>query len=205
VQDLHDIEENLRVIRRLMERGRRYEAITGRGALVGGTAALAVAALVAWLQRRPDPPHWAFLLPWLALALLTVAWVVRAALRIPPGLGDDGGRGVSAAARAVGRAVLPAYVAAAAMTVASAHAIDAFLPAAWMCLHGVAILATSYHAPRRLAVLGGLFLAFGAALLVSRGACGWSPDPNLVMAAGFGGLHVGYGLFSVLRPLRDDD
>ena len=203
MQDLHEIEDNLRVIRRLMERGQRYEAITGRGALLAGIAALAVAGLVQWaVSSGSGWRGYAFLVAWPALALLSAAWLLRAALRLPGRPGDDATSRLPAAAHAVGRAVLPPYVVSAALTLAALTSLNVtLLPGAWAALHGVAILATAYHAPRRLVVLGWVFLLAGAALLAAIGLFRLHLPPNLAMALIFGGLHLGYGLFSVLRPL----
>lgn len=216
MQDMHEIEDNLRVIRRLMERGQRYEAITGRGALVAGIAAFAVAALVEWI-RRSDPFSWgherthAFVLAWPLLAVVSAAWLVLAALRIPADPEDDASRRLSASARSVCRAVLPAYLLAAALTLCAEglhpQPPSGLLAGAWTALHGIAILATAYHAPRRLVVLGWIFLAYGCAALVATAVLGHriEPSANLIAAVGFGGLHLAYGLYSVLRPLPAED
>lgn len=211
MHDVREIEDNLRTIRRLMERGRRYEAITGRGALLAGSAALVVAFLVNRLGGRA-PSWWtldapaAFLIAWPLLALLSAGWLARAALRLPASPDDDATRRLSASARAVGRAVLPAYVLALALTIGSLREPRLeLLAGAWIALHGIAILATSYHAPRRLVVLGGIFLAAGAWMPCAYGLGAPAPSPNAALALAFGGLHLGYGLFSVLRPLPAED
>jgi len=231
VQHERDIEQTLKVIRRLMERGERYEAITGRGALLSGIAALAVAALIhlgggsGMPGARDDGNPYVFIGAWTALAIACAASVgvtaLRGSWRARDG-GDDEGRRVSAQARAVIRAVLPAYLLATVATAGLAswgqilvHGV-VLLPPIWMALHGVAILATSYHAPRRLILLGWTFLVAGCAQLLAMAVVGhfvapsvqsWiaSIDPNLVMALGFGGLHLGYGLLCLLRPLREDE
>jgi hypothetical protein len=222
VQHERDIEQTLRVIRRLMERGERYEAITGRGALLSGLAALAVAAAVHFAGRANVPgAQWGsdpyvFIGAWTALAVACAASVGFTALRGSwrargEGDEDDPGRRVSAQARAVIRAVAPAYLLATVSTAVLACVApvtgEMILPAIWTSLHGVAILATSYHAPRRLIGLGWTFLVVGCAQLVAMFA-GQYPrwvHPNLAMALGFGGLHLAYGLLCLLRPLREDE
>ena len=206
MQDVHEIEDNLRVIRRLMERGRRYEAITGRGALLAGVAALVVAGLVQWLAHASGFGRaWGFLIAWPALALACAAGLLRAGLRIPARPNDVETERLSSAARAVGRAVLPAYVLSAALTLAALSTLHVMiLPGAWAALHGIAILATAYHAPRRLVILGWIFLLSGAGMLAAIGLFRLQVPPNLAMAITFGGLHLGYGLYSVLRPLPSE-
>lgn len=212
MQDVREIEENLRLIRRLMERGRRYEAITGRGALMAGTAALGVALLVSWMQAR-DPFGWGagardavFLVAWPLLALVSAAWLARAAWRIPAGPDDDLTRRLSASARAVCVAVFPPYLLSAALTLGAIRGdLVEVLPGAWIALHGIAILATAYHAPRRLVVLGWIFLGLGSLHLATLAQAGSLVGPNLALGVAFGGLHLAYGLFSVLRPLPAED
>jgi hypothetical protein len=182
MKDVRQAEETLAVIRRLMERGQRYEAITARGALVAGLAALGTSAACAWLEASDR----AFLLAWLGVAAVSAAWVVLPAL---VGTRATAGRWGSPQARAVGVAVLPPYVAGAVLTALLVRAgLADLLPATWMLMHGCAILATWHHAPRRLVALGVAFLATGAVLA-------FAPVPrDAAMAIGFGGLNVLHAL-----------
>ncbi len=206
MHDVRDIEESLRTIRKLMERGQRYEAITARGGLLSGLLALAVAAASPRLSAgawASDPVR-AFLITWGALGILCAAWVAGSALRAARAA-DPEGRRISAQARAVGVSVLPAYVAAIAVTAALVVRDAGWaLPAAWMLLHGVAILSTAHHAPRRLVGLGWSFLVAGsiAAFVVPPGDMAAA---SLAMGGAFGGLHALYGAFSLLVPLAPAD
>lgn len=207
-QDVKQVEETLATIRRLMERGQRYEAVTGKGALVSGFAALGMAGLVHWLWAQPnlsDHGLEIFCAAWGLLALVCAAWIVRGAMRLP--FDADAGRATrfSAGARAVGRAVLPAYVAAIAITIGAMDWRHVYLPGAWMCLHGVAILATAHHAPPRLVRLGWAFLVLGVLLSIPFGLLSWHVGFNAGMAVGFGGLNIAYGLFSLLHPLPAEE
>ena len=195
MQDVRQVEENLAVIRRLMERGTRYEAITGRGALVAGAAALAVAG---FLHFGPLTGDASFLATWAALAVAAASWVALPALRASHAAAPEGSS-VSAQARAVALEVVPAYLAAAVLTAVLWRGGRAdLLPCAWMLLHGVAILATASHAPSRLVRLGIAFVAAGAVAGLL------SVDRDLAMAAGFGGLNIVYGAIS-LAARREDD
>lgn len=208
MQDLRDIEDNLRVIRKLMERGQRYEAITGRGSLLAGALAvvggLALSRAFGDGRVLGDSVSW-FVLSWAGVAIACAAWVIVRALL---GADHDEGRRLSAQARAVGRSVLPAYVAAVAFTLALLERGPggaSLLPGAWMLMHGVAILSTSYHAPPRLRALGWTFVVAGVVAALMLFGPVRLAHLNLVMALGFGGLHLAYGLFSLLRPLPAEE
>ena len=188
MQETRDVEQTLATIRRLMERGRQYEAITARGALLAGLAALAASAGL-WTWARHD--HRAFLLTWLAVAAAAASWTLVAALRHSR---RTGASWISAQARSVGLAVLPAYVVAAVLTVLLAPAHPWLLPPTWMLLHGTAVLATWYHAPPRLVRLGVAFLVVGAALAFV------DLDPHVEMALGFGVLNLLHALVARRRP-----
>lgn len=209
----------LEVIRRLMERGQEYESISGRGAIAAGlTALLAAGALAAGSHGDSTA---VFLATWLVVALAAAAWTA-----IPAVVASRAGSGgTSPQARAVLRAVTPAYVAAASLTAllgARTLALDGsadylpgagfevtdLLPAAWTLLHGVAILATSHHAPPRLVRLGVAFVALGVILSIAQvpvsGEALLPIGRDLAMALGFGGLHLAYGLVAMVHGRKDD-
>ena len=191
------MERTLAVIRRLMERATRYEAITGRGALVAGLAALGVSAAIHWIPLKGDA--W-FLGLWSALAVAGAVSVVLPALRGARENNPDGRR-VSAQAATVAGEVAPVWIAAVVLTVVFATQLGGtvLLPCAWMMLHGLSILATAAHAPRRLLRLGYAFLVAGALAGLLR------LDRDLAMAVGFGALNIAYGLLARLARLDDDD
>jgi hypothetical protein len=68
----------------------------------------------------------------------------------------------------------------------------------WLMLFGCALIATSVLTVRVLAWLGALFMAFGALAL-------WLPTSvhNLLLGAGFGGLHLLFGAFLVGRATHE--
>ena len=194
MQDGKQVEENLAVIRRLMERGTQYEAVTSAGSLLAGFAAGGAAAFVRW---GPWHGEGAFVLTWVALAVSAAAGVAFQGLRGSRS-SDPEGRRISAQARAVASEVLPAYLAAGVLTVLlwRAGRVD-LLPATWMLLHGVAILSTAAHAPRRLVWLGVAFIAAGTTIGLL------DLDRRIFMPLVFGGFHVAYGL--VARFLSRDE
>jgi hypothetical protein len=196
MNDARQFEETLATIRRLMERGTRYEAITGRGALLAGLAAVATSGILRFGPWHGDA---AFLGAWVAVAVAAASWILASALR-GARQSDPEGRRISAQARAVALEVAPAMAAAVLITAGLWRVgASSLLPCAWMLLHGVAILATAAHAPRRLVRLGALFLVAGGLLALV------PLDRDLAMALGFGGLNLAYGVLSVVSAERDDD
>lgn len=198
LHDVTEIEQNLRVIRKLMERGQRYEAITGRGSLLAGLLAIAVGVAA----DRAGVASVRFVALWALVACACVAWVGVNAARAARAGAEA--RRLTSQGRAVLRAVAPAYLAAAALTASAVASAWLPLPPIWLLLHGTAILATSYHSPPRLAAFRWCVLAAGAASLALPPSV-LAAHANLVMAASFGGLHLAYGIFSLARPLPPTD
>ena len=63
------------------------------------------------------------------------------------------------------------------------------LPGCWLLLYGTGLAAGGAMSVRIVPVMGLVFMALGVAAFVAPSAWG-----NLFMAAGFGGLHIGFGL-----------
>src|SRR4051812_23713642 len=112
MNDARQFEETLATIRRLMERGTRYEAITGRGALLAGLAAVATSGILRFGPWHGDA---AFLGAWVAVAVAAASWILASALR-GARQSDPEGRRISAQARAVALEVAPAMAAAVLIT-----------------------------------------------------------------------------------------
>ena len=200
-----EAEENLRVIRSLMEKATVYRAISAPSALVGGLlAALAGGALVWPLQAAAESAP-VFFAVWLGVLVVSAsanAWFLRldAARR--------GDQFISPGMKMALTALAPAYITAAFATGLAALCLDRYLiaglylmlPGIWCVLHGLGLLATGHFAPRSIGRLGWCFLAAGLAIT---GTCLANPrgffvagDPhraaNAVMAVTFGGFHIIY-------------
>ena len=67
--------------------------------------------------------------------------------------------------------------------------LGALLPGTWILLYGTAVTAAGALSVRIVPVMGVLFMALGALALVFSPGYG-----NALMAAGFGGLHVVFGV-----------
>jgi hypothetical protein len=191
-----EAEEHLRVIRRLMERATIYRAISAPTALVGGLLSLLVGAYLHW-----NPPFGVrigeavgqkiFFAAWGGVLLVTglanALFLAREARR-------RGGSFLSPGMRKAFRAIFPAFLAAAVMTVCFVEVYH-ILPMIWMILYGLALISASQISPEAIPRLGWGFLImglvfFGWAFLMKDGNL--FTVPNLLMAISFGGLHLLY-------------
>jgi hypothetical protein len=173
---------NLRYIRETMASAGAFTALSGRGAVAMGMTAL-VAAYVA--DRQPTGTRW--LLVWLAEATVAlgigIVTMRRKARRAGASLFVGPGRRfmLSYAAPMVAGIVL---------TVALyASGLMTMLPGAWLLLYGAAVVAGGASTIRPIPIAGACFMALGAFALFAPSWMG-----NWLMAAGFGGIHVGFGL-----------
>jgi hypothetical protein len=185
---LHDrAMDNLRFIRETMERAGSFTAVSGWGSIATGVTAL----LAAWLaSAQRDPASW--LGVWSAEALLALgigAWaVVRKARAAGMPL-------LSGPGRKVALSLSPPLVAGALLTGVLFHAgLLAILPGMWLLLFGVGIVAAGSYSVRIVPVMGLSFMLLGAVAFLL--PMSWA---NGVMALGFGGLHILFGLLIARR------
>ena len=177
--------DNLRFIRETMEQAAGVTAVSGWG-MVGIGVVAAVAAAVAQFGS------FGWVAPWLGaaaaapgLSLVAIIRKVRHAAGAPlPGV-----------ARKLLLAFAPTMMAGAVLSAAVLHAgATALLPGLWMLLYGAAVMAAGAFSVRAVPVMGACFLALGVVALVAPAAWG-----NLLLALGFGGLHLGFGTFIARR------
>jgi len=172
--------EDLRYIRETMERSSAFTATPGWGQVLMGLTAIGAAG-VAFRQRTAD----AWLVVWLVEALVAVAISVtamqlkarRAGLPLTSGPG-----------RKFALGFLPCVVVAVLLTVALYRAgLVRLLPGVWLLLYGAGVVTGGAFSIPLLPAMGLCFLLTGAsALFVPE----WG---NLLMGAGFGGLHILFG------------
>lgn len=177
----HRAMEDLRFIRRTMETGNSFTAVPGWGGVWMGVTALLAAGLAA---TRTTTEGW--LGVWAAESLIAIgigAWAVhRKARRVElPVLSGTG--------RKVLLSFLPPALAGLVVTVALWQGgATTLIPGTWLLLYGVGVVAAGTFSVRVVPVMGVCFMVLGAvALLVAPGA------GNVLMAVGFGGLHIVFG------------
>lgn len=187
-QPLHDRAiDNLRFIRDTMERAGSFTAVPGWGQVAIGITALGAAALAA---RQPGVLPW--MVVWLAEALLAIAiagWAMGRKARAghTPLL--------STPARRFALAFLPPLVAGGMLTVALYFTGGArLIPGTWLVLYGTGVMAGGALSVPIVPLMGLAFVATGAMALF--GPAGWS---DACLAAGFGGLHIVFGLIIARR------
>lgn len=179
----HHAAENLRFIRDTMERAGAFTAVPGWGGVLMGITALAAAALAA---VQPTVDRW--LLTWLAEGWLAFAIggvaMIRKAARLETPLTAKPGRRFLLA-------YVPPILVGAVLTLALYQAgLTALLPALWLLCYGAAVMAGGALSVPAVPVMGGCFLVLGlVALFAPVGAGDW------LLAAGFGGIHIGFGLY----------
>ncbi len=183
---LHDrAAADLNFIRRTMERSAAFTAVSGWAGIAMG----AVALTAWWSTRDLTGPAWLWI------------WVLAAAVAgsiAVVGLVLKGRRLGEPLLRGPGRKFLlgtaPALIVGAALTLALARA-DAteLLPGAWLMLYGAAVLGGGVFSVRVIPVMGASFLMLGALALA---VTAWG---SALLAAGFGGLHMGFGALIAWR------
>ena len=179
--------ENLRYIRGAMECAARFTAVPGWGGVAMGATALAAAA---WARQHTSPQRW--LGVWLLEACVAVVVGVAAmALKAR----RSGTTLSSGPARRFLLTLTPPIGAGAVLTRALAReGLVTLLPGVWLLLYGTAVVTGGAMSVRPVLAMGALCVLLGCAALASPGAWG-----TAYMAAGFGGLHVGFGLVIARR------
>jgi hypothetical protein len=177
--------DDLSYIRRTMAGAAEFTDVPGRGlVLIGVTAVLAAAA-----ADRAAGNGWLWV--WLAEALVAGTIGVLATLRK---IRDRHGAVLPPPARKFLFSFVPALVAGAILT-AAAGPDRRLLPGLWLSLYGVGVTAAGAFSVRAVPAMGLSFLALGAlALWPATRAFG-----DLILAAGFGGLHLGFGWWIARR------
>jgi hypothetical protein len=175
--------ESLHYIRDAMSRAGEFTAIPGWGGVAMGVTAIAAAIV----SGPPDNS-----IRWVSV------WLVEAAVAVPIGLvtmtrkARRIGTPLSSAAPAhrFALAYVPPLVAGTILTpVFAASDLMARLPGCWLLMYGSAIVSGGAQSVRIVPRMGVCFMTLGAVAFAAPAAWG-----HWLLAAGFGGFHVVFGL-----------
>jgi hypothetical protein len=179
--------ENLQYIRETMERAGSFTAVPGWGGILMGVSAILTALVSGHLPSRN-----LWFAAWLgeaALALAIGGWAmlqkakaVQSPLLVGPG-------------RKFALSLCPAMIAGAALTLVLYRGeLFELMPGTWLLLYGVSVVTSGAFSVKVVPIMGLCFMALGIIALLSPLAFA-----NWFMAAGFGGLHIAFGIVIARR------
>jgi hypothetical protein len=178
--------DNLRYMRRVMERAGSFTAVPGVGGAMIGVTALAAA----WVSTRHPQGGWRVSV-WLLESLVAFAiGIAGASLKSwranMPLLSGPGRKFVAGFA--------PAMLAGGLLTAVLYQAgIVSLLPGVWLLLYGASVVSGGWSSVRVVPLMGACFMAVGAAALLA------PASGPLLLAAGFGGLHIVFGVIIAVK------
>jgi hypothetical protein len=179
--------DDLSFIRRTMEHATAFTAVPGWGGVAMGATALVAAAIA---NRSVAPSEW--LVPWLVasvVALVIGGWAMARKAR------RAGTTVFSYSGRRFVLSFLPPLAVGALLTAALARAgLYQALPGTWLLLYGTGVVTGGAFSIRVVPIMGICFVLLGVVALF--GQPGWG---NALMATGFGGLHIVFGLLIARR------
>lgn len=179
--------DNLRFIRETMERAGAFTAVPGWGGCIIGATAIA-AAFVAALQSTVD----LWLITWLMEGMLAIG---IGALAMKEKAEATGEPLFTPPARRFALSFAPPLLVGALLTVVLYRAgIGAAIPGTWLLLYGTGVVTGGAYSVRVIPVMGVCFMLLGAVAL-------FCPLPlgNILLGAGFGTLHIIFGLIIARR------
>ncbi|MCA1574681.1 MAG: hypothetical protein LC770_09130 [Acidobacteria bacterium] len=178
--------DNLRYIRETMERASAFTGISGWGDVAIGATALLAAFIAA---QQSSFKGW--LAVWIAealVSLLIAGWSMDRKARAAqlPLLSGPG--------RKVAFSLSPPILAGGLLTIVlyRADLID-FIPGVWLLLYGTGVVTGGMFSVPIIPLMGMCFMGLGAAALFAPAFANW------LMAAGFGGLHIVFGVIIARR------
>lgn len=173
--------DNLRFIRAAMESATAFTGVSGKGYVLAGISAL----FAAWLAAQQTEA-----VTWLGVWMLELLLAGGAGLALTAAKTEKQGKALwSASGRKLLLAFIPAMAIGGVLTLALYLRGDlALLPGIWLGIYGAAVTTAGAHSVRIVPSMGIAFMLLGAATLLL-------PLPaELMLAAGFGGLHIAFGI-----------
>lgn len=179
--------EDLHFIRQTMQNAASFTAVPGWGAVAMGVAAVATAFVA------PSPARaQAWLMTWVGAALTAFAVGVVSTFWKAQRVGTPI---LPQFARKFLQTLFPPLLAGAIISSAIyAAGLERPLPGIWLMLYGVGVMSAGTFSVSIVPVMGLCFMAAGGAALFC--PAGWA---NVLMAAGFGGLHILFGAIIARR------
>ncbi len=178
--------DNLSFIRQTMERATAFTAVPGWGGVIMGCVALVAAAV----SRGQQGAEW--LATWLGAAIVALSiggWAMHRKAR-------SGGTTVfSYSGRRFVLSYVPPIAVGALLTVVLVRAgFYTILPGTWLLLYGTGVVTGGAFSVRVVPLMGICFMALGTLALLGPHAWG-----NALLVAGFGFLHIVFGLIIARR------
>ena len=181
-------EANLRFIRQAMERSSVFTSLSGRGAILTGVTAVGAS----WMaSRQAEFTGWLGI--WLAEAAVAVLIAATTTLLK---VQRSETPAITRPIRNFAFGMAPPFLAAGVLTVALARAeqLHWMIPGAWLLLYGCGIATGGAFSVRIVPVMGCCFMLLGTlALFVP------STLHDTLLAFGFGGLHIVFGVIITRR------
>lgn len=179
--------DNLKYIRETMERATAFTGISG-----WGQVAIGITALGSSFFSAQQKTFKAWLAVWMAeavIALLITGWSMdRKARTAKMPL-------VSGPGRKVAFSLSPPIFAGAIVTVVLYRAgLTSAIPGLWLLLYGTGVVTGGMFSVSAVPIMGLCFMALGAAAFFAP-----AEFANWLMAAGFGGLHIVFGVIIARR------
>lgn len=194
---VREAEENLRIIRDLMERSTRYSTFSGLSGVFAGLVSIAGCLVQRFyvLSLPRETQSTAFLVNWTLVIALALGMDYLLTKRRAPLVGKTiisrlGKQMAMAAAPGLGTGVLLT------LYFLQRGLIHDIYPV-WMLTYGVAVCAVGLFSQKEVSRLGWAFLVAGALTLLVQT---WAAPPLkadidwLMMAVAFGGFHIVYGI-----------
>ena len=174
--------DNLAYIRDTMEAAVSFTAVSGWGMVAVGLVAI-VAAVAASAQSTPGMALKVWLLAAVLAPVISLWAIVRKARAARMPLLSGPGRKFLLSFSP------PMFVGALLTLVLYRAGLAEAIPGMWLLLYGTAVVAGGAFSVQIVPVMGFCFMVAGIVALFA--PAGWS---NWIMAAAFGGLHIGFGI-----------